>query len=143
MATLLAMAKKNSSLDHAKHNEKVCNYLDKKPEFCDWVITTAFYSGLHYLLFKIFLQTIEVNNKKIKCDSFNKYCAVQGLNRGKYRILTGLVEKYVPDLSPYFNKLKDLSWTARYNNYEYSRDISNDAKKQLKIIKQGCISKTN
>ncbi len=42
------------NLEYAQHNEKACKYLDKKPEFTDWVITTAFYSALHFVRYKIF-----------------------------------------------------------------------------------------
>lgn len=38
-----------SSLDHAKHNERVCNYLGKNADFGDWVITTSFYAAMHYV----------------------------------------------------------------------------------------------
>ena len=37
------------SLAHAKHNERVCNYLGRSADFGDWVITTAFYSAMHYV----------------------------------------------------------------------------------------------
>lgn len=39
---------------HAAHNEKACDYLLKSRLFNDWVITTAFYSALHYVQDEIF-----------------------------------------------------------------------------------------
>ena len=56
--------KKRSSLDQAKHNEKVCDYLGKKDSYSDWVITTAFYSARNYLEHKIFPRDIEISGKK-------------------------------------------------------------------------------
>ena len=45
---------KNDSLNHAIHNKEACEYLSKEPKFSDWVITTAFYSALHFIDYKIF-----------------------------------------------------------------------------------------
>lgn len=36
-------------LAHAGHNEQVCKHLCSKPSYSDWVITTAFYSAIHYV----------------------------------------------------------------------------------------------
>lgn len=129
---------KKISIDHARHNEKVCKYLNKKPEFADWVITTAFYSALHYLRNKIFPVNIAENGKKIKVTDFDNYCLIKHINKGKHSAFSNLVEEIAPELSDHYNQLKDLSWTARYNCYEYDRELSNLAMKKLEIIKSKC-----
>lgn len=131
------MAKKYS-LDHALHNEKACKYLNRKPDFTDWVITTAFYSALHFLRNKIFPMTIVENGKKITVSDFNDYCLIKRINKGKHGALASLIEEKYPELADHYNQLKDISWTARYNCYEYEREISNLAVKRLEIIKKLC-----
>jgi len=129
-----------NSLDHALHNESVCKYLNKKPECADWVITTAFYSALHFLRSKIFPLDLIENGKKIKFTDFDSYCSTKQIAKGKHRTFSDLVEKEVPDpnLAVQFNWLKDMSWTARYNSYNFDRTYSNFALEKLKLIKSFC-----
>ena len=54
------------NLEHALHNEETCNYFNKKPDFLDGVITTAFYSDLHFVRDKLLPIEVEINNKKVK-----------------------------------------------------------------------------
>lgn len=39
---------------HAIHNEEACDFLLSSNKFNDWVITTAFYSALHFVQHEIF-----------------------------------------------------------------------------------------
>ncbi|MDR2591321.1 MAG: hypothetical protein LBC59_00745 [Chitinispirillales bacterium] len=132
------MAKYNS-IDHALHNEKVCKYLNKKPENADWVITTAFYAALHFVRSKIFPFTATVDGKDITIADFNSYCLKKQISSGKHRALFELVEEKMPQLADKFNHLKDISWTARYNRYEYTREVSNFALEELDAIKSQCL----
>ncbi|MEJ7683795.1 MAG: hypothetical protein WKG06_39235 [Segetibacter sp.] len=50
----LKYEKNKERLDHAIHNENVCSYLELKKEYADWIITTAFYSALQFVSYKIF-----------------------------------------------------------------------------------------
>lgn len=129
----------SKSLDHAVHNEKVCKYLNKKPIFLDWVITTAFYSSLHYLEHKIFPLKIKNGLTEIKIKNFEEYFTLYGKEDGRHKAFSKLVERELPGISDDYNKLKDISWTARYNRYQYSRPISNHAREMLKNIKLGCL----
>lgn len=131
-----------NSLNHALHNEKVCKYLNKKPENGDWVITTAFYSARHFLEYKIFPIDMDVNGKKITITGFDKYCLINGTTRSKHSVFTELVEEKTPELADHYNHLKDSSWTARYSRYEYDRDIVNIALDRFKIIKSKCSAVT-
>jgi hypothetical protein len=131
------MAKQNS-LNHALHNEQVCKFLDKKPEFTDWVITTAFYSARHFVEHKLFPFSITRDGKKVLCASFKEYMVAIRDSTRPHNKISSLVEKYLPDIAPQFNQLKDLSFTARYHQYQYSRTISNAAKENLKEIKSFC-----
>ncbi|MDR0305658.1 MAG: hypothetical protein LBI42_02350 [Chitinispirillales bacterium] len=132
------MQKKSNSLDHAFHNEKVCKYLNKKSEFADWVITTAFYSALHFLRGKLFPLEFGNGSRKIEIVDFDDYCIKNGTTAGKHETLSNLVGEHLPELYAHYSKLKSLSWTARYNCYEYDRDLSNHALEKLELIKNGC-----
>ena len=138
---LVTMSKKqnkfSNTLDHALHNEKVCKYLNKKTEYGDWVITTAFYASQHFLSSKIF----PLERKKQTYNSFDDYCAVNRRNKGKHAMFSELIEDLVPDVAPLYNHLKNISWTARYVNYEYGREISSLAVQHLGKIKKICLPK--
>lgn len=127
------------NLEYALHNEKACRYLDKKPEFADWVITTAFYSSLHYVRYKIFPIQLERNGKWIQVKNFDHYYRINNpLQRSKHELLSDLVEERYPEIAVDYNKLRDISWTARYSNYRYPRKVSNEAKKRLERIRDVC-----
>jgi hypothetical protein len=78
------------------------------------------------------------NGKKITITDFDNYCLIKRINKGKHGAFASLIEEKCPDLADHYNQLKDISWTARYNNYEYEREISNLAMKRLDIIKKQC-----
>ena len=131
--------KNEDNLEYAEHNWKTCKYLDKKPDFADWVITTAFYSALHYVRYKIFPISIEQADKTLNISDFEFYFRVNNPMRlSKHSLLSNLVEEKFPEIATDYNKLRDISWSARYNNYKYSREISNEAKKRLQKIKEFC-----
>jgi len=50
------------SFKHAEHNEKAYRYLCKEPEFCDWIITTAFYSAIHFIRHRMLPYDVQLKN---------------------------------------------------------------------------------
>ncbi len=131
--------KNDNNFEFALHNKKACKYLDKKPDFADWVITTAFYSALHFVRFKIFTITIQKNDKNIKVIEFENFFRISNpLGLSKNGLLSDLVEEFHPEIANDYNKLRYISWSARYNNYKYSGEVSNDAKKRPDKIKSYC-----
>ncbi|MBD3330273.1 hypothetical protein GF354_01950 [Candidatus Peregrinibacteria bacterium] len=131
---------KITSLDHAEHNEKACKYLNRKPDFLDWVITTAFYSALHFINHKIFPYKVKVNGKMIIIKDFATYCNnYKKDTTRKHHQLSALVEEKCPEIADDYNQLKDISWTARYSRYQYDRDISDLAVKRLGAVKKYCV----
>ncbi|MCP4990151.1 MAG: hypothetical protein GY928_30165 [Colwellia sp.] len=131
---------RNDSLDHAKHNKEVCEYLSKKSEYSDWVITTAFYSAIHFTDHKIFPLTSKQNGEPFTYVSFNKYWAVYSKKKhiNKHKVKLELVEDELPEVAPNYSILKDLSHTARYVNYKYDSWVANHAKKNLEAIEKFC-----
>ena len=133
----------NNRINHAFHNEAVCNYLDKRPEFADWVITTAFYSALHFTQYKLFpIKLIHETGKYtfVNLESYYQYnrSFKRQYSFSKHKLLAELIKEHLPQIAPDYIYLKDISWTARYVNYKYSSDISNKAKECLKKIKEYC-----
>lgn len=126
---------KRPNFDFGVHNEKVCNYLGKKPSYSDWVITTAFYSAYQFVLYKLFPLIDEKGQPYI---NFEQYCFIKGITTEKHKAITNLVEHYIPKIGPQYNQLKDQSWNARYQNYQLGRELANHAKKLLQQIKVHC-----
>jgi len=138
------MAKNKNSLDHADHNDKACEFLAMSP-YSDWVVTTAFYSSLHYVLYKMFPLKASIGGKTDEFQTFEdyyiEYSASINLGRpvGKHSSITDLVETNIPKIAADYNKLKDISWTARYNDYKVDKLFSREALRLMKKIKGECI----
>lgn len=118
---------KAQRLAHAKHNEAVSKFLDKKPENADWVITTCFYAALHfvqYALFPLKLKTQDGQKFTVKSlDEWANNNNPKGLNR--HQQLSDLVGNEFPkELSAAYDQLKDLCWTARYRQHQQTRALS-------------------
>ncbi len=125
-------------LDHAKHNKAVCLFLKENTDFNDWIITTAFYSSVHFLRHKIF--PFHSHYYKTKYETFDDYCA-DPVNRGenKHTLLQGIVEeKCSEETSLNFRKLKDLCWNARYLNYKLTQGDVTRALAYLDQIESEC-----
>ncbi|MBU0488411.1 MAG: hypothetical protein KKD31_10735 [Bacteroidetes bacterium] len=76
----------------------------------DWVITTAFYSALHFVRHILFPIEVETKNGKAKYNDFETFyrsCNHQRLN--KHRFLSDTLEQYHPSISSDYNQLLDIS----------------------------------
>src|SRR5581483_1763966 len=130
---------KQLRLEHALHNERACRYLDKKADFADWVITTAFYSSMHFLDHKILPYTLNLGGRNITIHNIGDYKRAKRLfTLNKHKAFCQIVEEEAPTVSIEYNELKDICWTARYVDYKHDRDASKKAKESLKKIKDYC-----
>lgn len=127
-------------LKHARHNKEVCDYLDANTSYNDWIITTAFYSAMHYVLSKIFpLADKNRYGKNTTFDTFDGFCAHFKVKNGeKHRIVADLVSFNCNAVSPDYDHLKSLCWTARYHSYQFNRRTAKSALKSLKSIHRLC-----
>jgi hypothetical protein len=129
----------SNNLLHAQHNVKVCKYLNKKEEFSDWVITTAFYSALHFVRYKIFpLKTVNKGKQVIYNDFEHCYRYDNPMNLPKHEFLVEKVTEILPEIAPQYIFLHDTCKNARYINYNYSRTVSAQAVSFLKKIEELC-----
>ena len=125
----------SKKLAHALHNEEVCNWLNRKPEFTDWVITTAFYSAIHFVDHKLF----PLKQNSVTYKSFEEYSLrANKFNENKHKLKSRLVSTEANSIFPAYNQLKEMSFNARYIDYATDRSISNKAIELLKEIKKYC-----
>lgn len=135
------MKKNEERLNHGLHNETVCDYLELKNEFADWIITTAFYSALQFVSYYVFpIEITDKNGKKRVFGNIDSYYRVNNHNRiSKHNLLSDLVYHWNPKIADEYKWLLDMSMTARYQNYQQDKLISNKARSLLKKIKKECI----
>ena len=135
------MTKDNQRLEHALNNEEVCNHLSLQPSFQDWIATTAFYAALQFVTYKIFPFEISDNKGgKVLVPSLEFYQKrfVSDIKISKHKVLCDLVGKRCPEISPEYDWLLSISYTARYNNYRTSPQIADKAKRLMNEIKKYC-----
>lgn len=121
---------------HAKHNEDACEFLLNDGKYCDWVVTTAFYSALHYVQNEIFPK--EINGKFY--SNFNKYYNefyAGSINKpDKHNSTVSLVKTQIGEQAHQnYEWLFGLCMTARYRNYQTHPFIAEEALKRLQRIK--------
>lgn len=130
------------SLSHAKHNKKACQHLLGVKQFNDWVITTAFYSALHFMHSVLFPDSYEYNTNGDlkKFNSFETFYSALNTRKSKHRVLLDMVEEHIADekVIDAFTTLKELCWTARYSNYQQSGAVANESYNNLELIEEYC-----
>lgn len=136
------MKKNSESLNHALHNEQVCNYLELRVEFCDWVITTAFYTALQFVSYKIFpFEVSSIGGKKTKIESLDQfYNYQQNRKLSKHNLLADLVAKHCNSISADYDWLLSMSMNARYISYSHDREVASKSVNLVKKVKKFCTS---
>jgi hypothetical protein len=132
---------KKNHLDHGLHNEKVCKYLNNKPEFADWIITTAFYASMHLIYGKILPVVIRSGNGKARIltfeDLYNYHMAGKP-SMSKHKFSLNYIEENHPNMANQYQFLLDNCNMARYHKYDFPRDISKLAYQYMQEIKKFC-----
>lgn len=137
------MTKKH--LNQGLHNICVCKHLNQKPDYTDWVITTAFYAAMHlvygFLLPMKIRKETETGEVAEVYTSFNelyKHCHPDR-KLAKHLFTIKLVEDNLVELADDYQRLYELSKTARYCDYKFSREVSHSAYCSLMKIKKHCV----
>jgi hypothetical protein len=139
------MTKPNDRFAHGEHNEQACEYLMKESNgsFKDWVITTAFYSSLHFVSSKLFpfdMPAIEGKTTKIEnIDQYYSYTKAQSKNISKHELLLELVDKRLDKAYNFYDWLLSTATTARYSHYQHPPEVANRAVTYMKNIKKLCV----
>jgi hypothetical protein len=118
--------------NHGLHNKQLCDelYLQDPVKYNDWVVTTAFYSSIHFIdhaLFPCTLGDTEFKNineahRKVKGDSKHQTRAI-------------LLGKLMPLHKSDYDFLISESQNARYSNYAVNSAIASRAYSLLDKIK--------
>ena len=129
------MSNKQRRLEHARHNYEVCQHLNGSG-FNDWVVTTAFYSALHFIRFAVFPFSKQVAGEERVYHKFSDYTEdAQGTKHAQH---ADLASKHVPDAYDAYQRLMSFCMTARYHDYQTSDPIKNRALEDLEIVKAAC-----
>lgn len=122
----------HNHIEHAEHNEKVCRFLSKKPDFSDWIITTAFYSAVHYVRYLLLPYT----DGTTIFDCFETlFTSKKYPNEGRHGFSSRFVKEQHPNIYIEYKQLHDYSNTARYFNYSFPRETSTAARELLDSVK--------
>ncbi|MCE6988982.1 hypothetical protein [Dyadobacter sp. CY323] len=127
------------SREHAEHNEKACDHLLTGPNeegvsFHDWVVTTAFYSAMHYVQHEIF--PLQVGDNVYR--SFNEYYLknFKGSEKpSKHTAIAELVKIHIYNAYSAYKALIDSCHTARYTDYQTSEAVAVAARRRLSQVK--------
>jgi hypothetical protein len=125
-------------LDLARHNEQACNFLHRNSTFPDWVITTAFYSALHYVSSVIFPLECQQQGKKKIVNDVGAYKNSIGSHDNKHKLMTDLVFSKCKGVGKSYSALLDLSYSSRYDTIMPDTLYSSKAQKYLADIKSHC-----
>jgi hypothetical protein len=106
------------------------------------VVTTAFYSCIHYVEHKIFPFT----DNGVTFKNFNQYyrslssnITVDSTRLNKHEAKIELVQHHIRKVSSSYRWLYDACMTARYKDYITSDMIARIAVQSLEIIKKACL----
>ena len=118
---------------HAEHNEQLCDFLIADGNYRDWIITTAFYSSLHYVQNEIFPLTVGEDTY----PNFNTYfnLVLKPKSQSKHSGTKDLVKTHITPAFSQYRWLFDACMNARYSNYAISKQKALQAKSNLKALK--------
>ncbi len=124
------------SKEQGLHNEEACNALIGLTGFNDWVVTTAFYSALHFVDHAMFPR--KYKNKLYRhFGEFSRDENYQNLSRHEFRC--DIVWQFFPSIGPDFEWLFNQCMIARYRDYHVSIKDATEARESLSRIKDLCV----
>jgi hypothetical protein len=129
-------------LNHARHNKEASEYLHKAEAdgFPDWVITTAFYSAIHYSYSIIFPFTEGASTFTV-FDDYYKLEKRSGSDKSKHDVTHDLIRKFHLGIEPQFAQLKSAAQTSRYLDYQQHPSAVKRIRKCLSVVSEYCEKK--
>lgn len=122
--------------EHGKHNKKVCDHLNLQSSSLscnDWIVTTAFYSSIHYLDHILF--PCKYEGKEFK-DINEAHTYIN--SRSKHQTRAKLVTELLPEHKGRYSFLIEESQNARYVDYNVNSFVSDKAVRELSTIAEFC-----
>lgn len=124
--------------EHAERNEALNDELIAGGVYKDWVITTAFYSAIHYVEFKMFSTAFHFNGVEVK-NLEEAHAAIDYKNRkSRHETRGNLVKLKLFQVQVQYDCLRKWSQNARYVDYKVSTTQATQAKGCLNNIKILC-----
>lgn len=120
---------------HAVHNEAACDFLLSSGKFNDWVVTTAFYSALHFVQHEIFPITEGKETYKDLNEYYGKVLKKKNKRLTKHNATIQLVCSKTPKCAPYYRWLHDACMNGRYTNYNVSSRKATQARAYLQRLR--------
>ncbi len=127
------MAKKNKE-EHAQRNKDLANQLLKEGIYLDWVVTTSFYSSIHFIENNLLPTTIQGNTCNELFDVKKVYKA-DNLHQTREWLCQ---EKLTFTTATKYKWLSDNSKNARYTSYKISKAVAEKALINLDAIEIEC-----
>ena len=119
---------------HGEHNEALCQKLLSENVYKDWVVTTAFYSAIHFIDYKLF--PLEHDGKIFNnISDIRRHLNSPSPHAARKRI----VSIYLADQVANYDFLDKNCRNARYNNYAISLDKAQKASQRLALVKSACL----
>lgn len=141
MKTALAIKKSINRLffflkkqEHAQRNQKLSKQLYDSGEYFDWVITTAFYSAIHYVEDKI----LPCKVGSTQCKNINEVKSAYQMP-GRHSARERLVFAELPlKVAGKYKWLDDKSRYSRYTTYKVTKTEADKALQYLSNIQKEC-----
>ena len=122
--------------DHALHNEKACAFLNSKGDYPDWVVTTAFYSALHFVQDEVFPTTIGTKTFVNFENYYNGHYINSENKPSRHKSTINLLHAHIDkEAGVIYKWLHDACRTARYRNFKTHPDIAKESIDRLAELK--------
>ncbi len=125
---------KNEKFTFAGRNKSLCIQLNEQGEYYDWVVTTAFYSCIHFL--EGGLLPCKING--CQCKNISEVKEVFEME-GRHAARSKLAHQYTtPQIASAYDWLDDQSRNSRYKTYKVNKPIAAKALYYLNSIAEYC-----
>lgn len=126
----------NYKKDHALHNEKACAFLANNGEYPDWVVTTAFYSALHFVQHEVFPITIGTRTFVNFENYYNGHYGSTQNKPSRHKSTINLVYGHIDDdAGALYKWLHDACRTARYRKFDTHPAVAKESIDRLIELK--------
>lgn len=123
---------------HAERNERLCRQLRTAGDYLDWVVTTSFYSALHFVQNEMFPYDNGTRNYSTFENYYNSH-PFSGKKPSKHKATIELTFEILPDAGDSYKWLHDACITARYHKYTIPEIVADRAIYHLEIVKESCV----
>lgn len=125
---------KSQKLIHAERNKSLSEDLKKGKKFYDWVVTTSFYSSIHFLEDYLLPKTI---NSSL-CNNIQQVKNAYKL-KGRHIARLKLIQNHASiDIAVSYKWLDDRSRYSRYTTYKVTAAEADKAIQYISKIEKYC-----